>query len=162
MIKSITAISITLLLVACGGSGSEESATEEAQATPIFESALPVATDSKSLDINRDFAFETARSVDVEFDIAVARNTEASVSICTQYTPVGSEFDVDFDSCTISGTLDNGMFSHTMDVTNDNESVIGVVLFQDAELPPLYKVFNVDANQRTKSDASAQRVIVWR
>lgn len=162
MNKSITAISISLFLVACGGSGSEGLNKGADSSAPGLGAALPDATDSRSLEITKEFGFETARSVDVEFDIAAARQADASVSICTDYTPLGSEFDVDFDSCTVSGTLDNGAFSHTIDITNDKDSVVGIVLFQDAEIAPMYKEFTVDENQRTKSDGSAQRVLVWK
>jgi len=162
MNKPITAISTMLFLVACGGSGSEGLNTGTDSAAPSLGAALPDATDTKSLEVDKDFAFETARSIDVEFDIVAAQNDEATVSICTDYTPVGTEFDVDFDSCTLSGALNNGIFSHTMDVTNDKESVVGIVLFQDAEKAPMYKEFTVDENQRTKSDGSSRHVIVWK
>ncbi len=162
MYKSLTAASVALLLVACGGSGSGGVQDTNEFITPGIGSALPDATDTRTLEVDRSFAFATARTIDIEFDIESARNADATVSICTDFVPVASEFDVDFDSCTVSGELDNGMFSHSMDVTNDKNSVVGVVLFQSAEMPPLYKEFNVDENQRTKGDGTVQSVIVWK
>jgi len=165
MIKQISIMSMALLLVACGGSGSEGYAQQNQAASapaPALGSAQPDAVDTKSLEVDKSFAFATARTVDIEFDIATARNDEATVTICTDYEPVGEEFDINFDSCTISGELDFGKFNHSMEVTNDNESVVAVVLFQDSELVPMYKEFNVDSNQRTKRDGTSRSVIVWR
>lgn len=161
MYKSLTAASVALLLVACGGSGSGGVQDTNEFVNPGLGAALPDATDTRTLEVDRTFAFETARTIDIEFDIEAAKNADATVSICTDYIPLGTEFDVDFESCTVSGVLDNGTFSHSMDVTNDKDSVVGVVLFQSAEMAPLYKEFSVDENQRTKRDGTTQSVIVW-
>jgi len=162
MLKIISFASISLILSACGGSGSAEAPEPVTQAPPSLGAALPNAADTADLTVDPEFGFKTARTVDIEFDIAQARNDEASVSICTNYEPIGAEFDIDFDSCTISGELVNGAFNHSMEVTNDNDAVVAVVLFQDIELLPMYKEFTVDNNQRSKTDGTSRSVIVWK
>jgi len=164
MNKSITALCMTLSLVACGQSGSnnQPNDTGAASAAPNLGAALPEATDTKTLDISKSFSFDTARLIDIEFDIESARNSAADVSICTDYSEVGAEFDINFNTCALNGKLDNGAFNHSMLLTNDKESVVAVVLFQDAEMIPLYREFTVDSNQRNKADGSVQRVIVWK
>lgn len=163
MIKPTSVISMSVFLIACGGSGSPEytGGTGAIQAPPGLGEAVPVATDTNKLEVKRDFAFATARTVDIEFDIEQVRNEDASVSICTDYEPDGADFDINFNSCTVNGELKMGTFNHSMEITNDKNAVIAVVLFQNQEIAPLYKVFSVDSNTRSKNDGSSQRVIVW-
>ena len=160
MLRTTSILPLTILMVACGGSGSSGVENNGVQFAPeIGAAAAP--PDTQSLEVDKDFSFSTARTVDIEFNIESAANDEASVTICTDYKPLADEFDINFNTCTISGELEQGVFKHSMEVTNDKESVVAVVLFQNSELVPMYKEFKIDSNQRTKSDGSTSSVIVW-
>jgi len=159
MKRLLTTISLSLALVGCGGGSSSPDAGTNA---PQVGAALPEAVDTASLEVDQDFSFATARTVLIEFDIESARETDADVSICTDFEPMGEVYDIDFNSCTVNGKLDEGMFSHSMEVTNDKASVIGVILFQDPQMAPIYKEFLVDNNQRMRGDGTEERVIVWK
>ncbi len=164
MIKPISIISVTFLVVACGGSGSSSSVMTDNSgyaASPDLGAASEIVIDTDSLQVNRDFAFDTAKTIDVDFDLAFARDDDAFVTVCTDYTPVGAEYDVDFNSCAISGKLQQGVFKQSIEITNDKESVVAVVLFQDAEKPPVFNEFSVDDNTRVKADGSTSRTFVW-
>lgn len=163
MIKPISVITMSVFLIACGGSGTPDGSdsTGELQSPLGLGAALPAATDTNTLEVRQDFSFETARTVDIEFDIAEVRDEDASVSICTDYEQAGESYDIDFKSCTVNGDLVMGTFNHSMEITNDKNDVIAVVLFQNAQIAPLYRVFSVDTNTRSRNDGSSQRVIVW-
>jgi len=87
MIKPISVITMSVFLIACGGSGSPDNtgSVGSLQAPTGLGAALPAATDTNTLEVRRDFSFATARTVDIEFDIEEVRNEDASVSICTDY-----------------------------------------------------------------------------
>jgi len=140
-----------------------------AVSTPTIDEVPPaVATDSQSLSVSSTFSFNTARTVDVDFDLEQARNQVASVSVCTSFEPEGGAFGVDYDSCTVQGRMVDGVFHHSMEVTNDIESVAGVVWFQDSAMQPLMQVFNVahdtDLASKNRSSLSLSQgpKIVWR
>ena len=69
---------------AIGGSvtapGVVENTTDEQNELPLE------VYHTKSLMVADDFAFDTAQSIDIDFDLEIARTNEASVSICTAYT----------------------------------------------------------------------------
>jgi len=195
MKNTILVVSIGIGLSACGGEsssfdaplanapsspdiGAAIDATNNAPDTSIIaevtdsvvDEVLPeVATDSQSLSVSNTFSFDTSRTVDVDFDLEQARNQMASVSICTSFDPEGGAFGVDYDSCTVHGQMVDGVFNHSMEVTNDIESVAGVVWFQNSSIQPLMQVFTVSHGDTTAStkDRSVMSVshaptIVWR
>ena len=154
MKKVITVAAVCVALSACNGSGS--AGLNE----PDLGAASAVAqTNTADLKVNESFDFASSRSIDIEFDIADAANTDASVSICTQYNPGGDAYDVNYESCTVTAGMQNGKFSHVMDVTNEYSSVVAVVWFQDEASEPLYKEFAVDTTTRSKGGKPA---LVWR
>lgn len=120
--------------------------------------------DTKSLIVADDFAFDTAQHIDIDFDLESARGTEASVSICTAFDQETQGYDIDYDSCTVKGIMNDGLFTHSMDVTNEFDSVVAVVWFQDESIPPVYREFSVRdrAADRTTKTAGESKVIVWR
>ena len=127
-----------------------------------------VVKNSQSLEVSDTFAFDTARTVDVDFDLEQARDHQASVSICTTFDPLGGPFDVDYDSCTVQGQMINGMFHHSMEVTNDIDSVAAVVWFQDNSMQPMMQIFPVEhqttesPSKKTVMSAASTPRIVWR
>jgi len=137
MNKLITVTALSVMLSACGGSGTPSE--------PELGAAAAVPTNTQDLQVDKKFNFASSRSIDIEFDIAEAASGDASVSICTEYQAGGNAYDVNYESCTVSGDLEEGKFEHVMDVTNEFDSVVAVVWFQDPSSEPLYKEFFVDA-----------------
>lgn len=122
-------------------------------------------TDTNTLVVDDSFAFDTARAIDIDFDLEAARHAETSVSICTNYSEDNSGYDIDFDSCTVQGTMQNGVFRHSMEVTNEFTSVVAVVWFLDQSAEPVYREFSVDvanSSDRNVKSVNGKAVIVWR
>ncbi len=178
MKRKTVAIMMSALLAACGGGsgGSGDANSPDVTQVPDTQvpdipatdiqvpeigAALPAVVDTATLQVDQNFSFDTARTIDIEFDIEEARGKKASVSICTGYDAEGDAFDVDYDSCNVRGEMNDGVFSHSMQVTNEFDSVVGVVWFQDSAMPPLYQEFHVDDTMRMKG-GEMQRTIVWR
>lgn len=174
MRKTITLLTVCTLLTACGSGTTENPLIDEsASATvgtdgnetsgtePVVGAAIPDPVDTDTLQVDRNFNFATARTIDIDFNLSDAADKDASVSICSEYAQAGDIYDINFDSCTVSGNLDSGVFQHSMEVTNDKDSVVAVVLFQDASMPPMFKEFFVDAATRSRADGTINKVIVW-
>lgn len=159
MKKTMTVATLSLTLAACGGSGSNESngLTEPELGAALSSSAQLIST--ADLKVDENFNLASSRSIDIEFDIADAANSDASVSVCTDFSPGGGAYDVNYESCVVSGEIQDGKFQHVMDVTNEFDSVVAVVWFQDPSNEPLYKEFFIDSNTRSKGGKST---IVWR
>ena len=137
-----------------------------AEADPNSETVL---SDTQSLNVSSSFDFTTARTVVVDFDLDQARGENASVSICTEFNPLGDAYDVNYDSCTVRGPMDNGYFQHSMYVTNDIDAVAGVVWFLDSTREPLMQVFPVtsattaqSSKDRSVLSTDSTPRIVWR
>lgn len=159
MRKLLYTLSISLIIAACGGDGGNDVSSE----APPVAAALPEPTDTDELEVNEEFSFNTARTVTIAFDIEAARDKEASVSICTEYASV-SAFDIDYESCAVRSKMTDGVFNHTMELTNAYNSVIGVVWFEDESIDPITREFFVDEvpQSRSKAGVAASRTLVWK
>jgi len=159
MKKTITVATLSVILSACGGSGSA-GLGEPGLGEPDLGAAeaSPSMVNTADLKVDADFDFASSRNIDIEFDIADAAGSDASVSICTDYNPGGGAFDVNYESCTVTGEMYDGKFSHAMDVTNEFDSVVAVVWFQDSSSEPLYKEFFVETSTRSKGGKPA---LIW-
>jgi len=156
MNKIITVAAVSAMLSACGGSGTP---TESSEPT-IGAAVASTPTNTSDLRVDENFDFASSRSIDIEFDIEEAALSDASVSICTDYHPGGDAYDVNYESCTVNGDMQDGKFKHVMDVTNEFDSVVAVVWFQDPSTEPLYKEFFVsDSTTRSKQE---KPTLVWR
>jgi len=155
-------VSMAVLLSACGGSGTQTSDNGSSGGSDnlLLGAAFPDAVNTDTLVVDRDFGFKTSRTIDISFDIEDARTEDATVSICTEYETVDVEFDINFDSCTVNGVLQSGVFEHSMEVTIDKSSVVAAVFFQNAEKAPLFSEFTVNESLRSKGVGSTQ-TIVW-
>ena len=133
-------------------------------ATETVEIDLTDVSDTKSLTVAKDFSFDTAQTIDIAFDLEDARDTDASVSICTEYTPAGDAYTIDYESCTVRGPMYDGVFSHSMEVTNEFDSVVAVVWFLDPAMPPMYREFSLDTPQSERSvmTMNQRKVIAWK
>ena len=156
------------LLSACGGSGNgvNDEAIVDSEA-PSLGAALPEEANAASatvantseLQIDPTFNLASSRSIAVNFDIAEADGTDGSVSICTDYAKDGSAFDVNYESCIVNAQMQDGEFSHFIDVTNEFDSVVAVVWFQTPGTDPLYQEFSVNDQVRSKGIMPS---LVWR
>ena len=119
----------------------------------------PVAV--STLTVEEDFNFSTSRSIDIDFDLEDLRDQAGDVSICTRWDPDSDALGVDYDSCIIEGRLDDGRFSHSIEVTNDINTVVAVIWFEDLALDPMMQEFGVQVGSRSRAGSSKQ-VLVWR
>lgn len=160
----MTVASIALLLVACGGSPEDDQASNSSTdsgsqgQTPDTE-ILEYTADLKA---SADFNFETSRAIAIDFDVPAARVTEGLMSLCTDYTESGGQYDINYDSCTVQSPLQEGVYSGQMQVTNDIDSVIGVVWFKDPDFAPVYKEFSLEVGATVARRGSGPQAIVWR
>jgi hypothetical protein len=175
-IHSVSIVCLSLAAITGCGSGAGEpgepgvaaalSAIGGTAPAPVTTSTEPEfeVFDTKALLVADDFAFDTAQRIDIDFDLESARNTEASVSICTTYAQDDIGYDINYDTCTVQSAMINGVFSHSMEVTNEYTSVIAVVWFQNPELSPIHREFTVSGpvDERTVKSVDGRRIIVWR
>lgn len=157
----ITISSLALLLAACGGAGTGDTADGSG---PSGENPGTVPTLEYTADLrsSADFNFDTSRAIAIDFDVEQARTSPGLMSVCTQYTETDGEFDVDYGSCTVQSPLEGGVYSGTMDVTNDIDSVVGVVWFKDPDIAPIYKVFTLEVGAKVARRGGGPQAIVWR
>lgn len=182
LIRTSIALSLIATLSACSSESSDTApavgaalpapvATDTETIDPgsaITPAPAVLATDTNTLSVSEEFSFDTARTIDIDFDLEQARGQDASVSICTSYGQDGDAFDVDYSSCAVRGPMLDGVFNHSMEITNEFDSVIAVVWFQESSIEPLHRVFTIDqpvamAGSRGIRAASDQsRIIVWK
>lgn len=168
----ITLASLTLLLTACGGgpgvdgdSSSSTGSTETVVGTgPEGQNpdTAPVLENTAELRSSADFNFSSSRAIAIDFDVAAASTSQGLMSLCTKYTKTDDSFDVDYNSCTVQAPLVDGVYSGKMDVTNDINSVIGVVWFKDQTVPPVYKEFSLEVGAKLARRGVGAQSIVWR
>lgn len=175
LIRTSIALSLIAALSACSSESSDSTpAVGAAQPEPIATDTdtgaapLVLATDTNTLSVSEEFSFDTARTIDIDFDLEQARGQDSSVSICTSYAQDGDAFDVDYTSCAVRGPMVDGVFSHSMEITNEFDSVIAVVWFQDASIEPLHQIFTIDqpvamaGSRGIRASTNQRRVIVWK
>jgi len=158
----ITLASLTLLLTACGGGPGVDADVSDSNTenqNPIATPELEYTADLKS---SVDFDFSSSRSIAIDFDVAAATSSPGHVSLCTRYNKADDSFDIDYDSCTVKAPLINGIYSGKMDVTNDINSVIGVVWFKDESISPVYKEFSLEVGAKLARRGEGGQSIVWR
>jgi len=157
----IALTSLTLLLTACGGGPASES---DSHTGPLGETpdTTPTLENTADLRSSAEFNFDTSRAIAIDFDVAQAKTSPGLMSLCTVYTKQGDQYDVDYDSCTVQAPLVNGEYSGKMDVTNDINSVIGVVWFKDPDIAPVYKEFSLEVGAKVARRGAGPQTIVWR
>lgn len=179
MKKVITAVSLSALLslmAGCGGGGGGDSAASDSNGTTTTASnnngntggsgEESRVTSTAEIVTTPEFDFSASRSVDINFDVPEARNVEGMLSLCSKYADQGDgTFDIDYNSCTVQATLVNGVYNAKMELTNDVDSVVGVVWFTDPAVSPVYKEFSVATTTAGRgfgaSGVKQNPVIVW-
>ena len=168
----ITLASLTLLLTACGGGPGVESTTvsgstdvstsagsgSEGQ-SPDTSSPLEYTADLKS---SADFDFSSSREIAIDFDVAAVTTSPGLMSLCTKYSKADGNFDIDYGSCAVQAPLVNGVYMGKMNVTNDINSVVGVVWFKDESVPPTYKEFSLEVGAKLARRGEGMQSLVWR
>lgn len=171
MKKVITAVSLVVLLAGCGGGGGGggDSATTDSGGTTTTSTNTgggdAKVTSTADIVTTPQFDFAASRSVDINFDVPEARTAEGMLSLCSKYSDQGDgTFDIDYNSCTVQATLVNGVYNAKMELTNDVNSVVGVVWFADSSLAPVYKEFSIATTAGRTLGASGVKqspTIVW-
>lgn len=176
MSSMLKVIPVALCMAALSACGSGDSEPDMGAALSAIGGGVPAplttpapipdiqVVNTKSLVVSDDFTFDTAQQINVDFDLEAARNTEGAVSICTEYSQDDAGFDINYGSCTVQGTMTDGVFTHAMEVTNEFDSVVAVVWFQNEAVAPVFREFTVkgeSADRSTKS-VNGEKVLVWR
>ena len=168
----ITLASLTLLLTACGGGPGGDSSSDTGSTSVSTDTGTgpsgqnpdtaPVVESTADLRSSADFNFSSSRSIAIDFDVASATTSAGMMSLCTKYSKSGESYDVDYSSCTVQAPLVNGVYSGNMDITNDINSVIGVVWFADEAVAPVYKEFSLEVGAKLARRGQGPQSIVWR
>jgi len=157
MNKLLLLIPLLISLAACGGSGGttegekpDPTLTPEPipNPTPTPEPEPEVVKDTAEITSNDEFEFKTSWEMSVE--ISISQGTNGMVSICSGYTDNGDgTYDIDYSTCSIQATLDDqGSLISKLNITNEVESLIGVVWPMD-QSDPLYQKFTISNGQET-------------
>lgn len=86
--------------------------------------------------------------VNLNFNIEAARGTEGYLSLCTDYLINNNQYDINYDSCKLSTSLENGHYNSSIKLKDNVQSIIGVVLFDDISIEPIYKEFNLSRDKK--------------
>ena len=167
---------VTLLLLAgCGGSGegtmtsgaAAVSAESSQDTVQVYEPATGAAlepdgngvvtsavSETAELVTTPQFDFSTQWEMAIDFDVGQARGKDGFLSICSDYEFDGeSSYEVNYDECAVRGSISNGVYNASFNVTNDVKELLGVIWFADPFTPPLFQEFEV---------SNAQSSISWR
>ena len=147
-VVAVLLATFALTLSGCGAGGVEEPSEYVRVSKEPTLGAVLTAIDTDSLVVPQGSNLDTSRSINIELDIAHARDNPASVSVCTDFLPGGGAFDVDYTSCGLQGDLVNGRFNRQMLVTNEYDTVAVVVWFRNSELAPVYQEITVDSGEQ--------------
>ncbi|HIQ07382.1 MAG TPA: hypothetical protein EYH35_02875 [Thiotrichaceae bacterium] len=102
------------------------------------------------------------KQINLNFNIEAARGTEGHLSLCTDYSVKNSHYEINYDSCQVSDSLQNGYYNSSIQLTKDIHSIIGVVLFDDISIDPLYKEFNLADNKNIiLIENSKKQILSW-
>ena len=167
----MTLASLTLLLTACGGGGAGDTSSDPSSTgTPVpvtgptgqSPDTAPAVEHTVDLISSADFNFSSSRAIAIDFDVAAATTSAGMLSLCMVYTKSGDSFDIDYDRCAVQAPLVNGVYNGSMKITNDKNSVVGVVWFRDKAIPPVYKEFSLQVGAKLARRGAGPQSIVWR
>ncbi|WP_372880111.1 hypothetical protein [Psychromonas sp.] len=159
-------IIISFFLFACGGGGggdstsqsvdsdtvvqssaSEETASQTASSAVALESSSEqVVTRAADLSVPAGFDFSTGYPVYFSASLAQRNSETVFITLCSEYTQTGEEYDVDYQSCLLKVSVTDGFFSETLFLTNDKQALVAVLWFFDGS-DPLYIPWTKDGNQ---------------
>ncbi|MDA9285813.1 hypothetical protein OAD22_08800 [Pseudomonadales bacterium] len=156
-IKNLTIISAVAFLTACGGGGGGDAETSPAPTqavAPTVTAVTPAPTStpqvttpaattqvSKTSDLKADDDFTFTSSYQVS--VSVNRNSQESayLNICREFKSSPTGYSVNYDSCVLQTTLEDGKFAGEITLTNDiNELIVSVWLFTGND--PIHQVWD--------------------
>ena len=125
---------VTYVLSACGGGGgssSEPSAVIQVAAPPESNPAIvaivePESTVSATQEIQVPEGFTLAANYTVALDVKLegVYSQRISLSVCTDFSTDGSLVNINYDSCLVKASTNNGNFFSYMEVGNALDSLI--------------------------------------
>lgn len=102
---------------------------------------VPVS-ESSTISAEPTFLFDTSRTVRLKVGLADVVGIKGSLSICTDYEETATGFDINYNSCPIRATVENGQLEKDMSLMNQFDSVVAVIWFRDREIAPKYMKFD--------------------
>lgn len=155
-LKTLPVALSLVLLTGCMGSIDGEPDTGAAQNgntqsdSPYTQNADSTTQESDSntakFSTRPEFDFRTSGSLKINLDIPEARGEEATVSLCTEYNPGGTVYEINYDSCLLRAPLIDGRFKHEISLTNQFEAVVAAVWFQNPDIAPVMREFRRDTS----------------
>ena len=151
-------LAAALALAACSGestvygdgAGNASSGTGEPAAAlpaaPYVEDLVedaPPPTTTAELVVAPEFEFRTGRDVPLVIDVPEARGATTYLSLCLEWEGDAVAPEVDYDSCVLRTTLEDGYFETDVAIANQHDSVLAVVWFADPAVPPVYRELSV-------------------
>lgn len=111
----------------------------------INNTAFATVPDSETAQIltSVNFLFDTSNSVKLRINLAQAIDTQANVSICTDYQESANGYRINYNRCAVKAAMHNGQFEHQMELMNQFDSAIAVVWFPNQEFEPMYNEINL-------------------
>jgi len=88
---------------------------------------------------------DPARTLFVDFDIPVTE--DGYLSVCTDYTGSGNDYEIDLESCPVRSPATAGVYQGSISLTNEVTSLIGALYFYDESATPLFQEFDIEAGQ---------------
>ena len=155
-VRSGLPIAVALALSACSGEstvyGADDAgpaAGEPAAALPAepyvegFVDAPPPESTTAELVVAPEFEFRSGRDVPLVIDVPEARGATTYLSLCLEWEGDAVAPEVDYDSCVLRTTLEDGYFETDVAIANQHDSVLAVVWFADPAVPPVYRELSV-------------------
>jgi len=132
--KRINLCLATCILSACGGGGGDSTSepstvtqvTVAAEPSPVTVVDEPEATASATQEIQVPDGFTLAANytVSLEVDLESVNSQRISLSVCTDFSTVDSLVSINYDSCLLKASTNNGLFSSDLEVGNALDSLI--------------------------------------
>ncbi|MCK5726163.1 MAG: hypothetical protein KAH22_04970 [Thiotrichaceae bacterium] len=164
--RNIIPISATILLalsLSCC-SDNESSVNTKTHVLGTVSPSMNSLFDKKINDLLRsDKITLDPATLDLNFDIQAAKGVDGHLSLCTDYiVNNNSEYDINYESCKLNTVLANGHYNSSIKLNNDVNSLIGVVLFDDISIAPIYKEFKLsEAEKFVFRNDSKNHVLSW-
>ena len=137
-IKSIIFCLVTLILSACGGGGgggggstSESPAVTQVAAPPepspvsvTIDESETTASATQEIQVPEGFTLAANYTVALDVDLESAYSQRISLSVCTDFSNEGSFVSINYDSCLLKASTNNGHFYSDLEVGNALDSLV--------------------------------------
>lgn len=153
--KHIYILMISLLTVACGGGGGEDSSVAPQSTAPVLIDVVGTDTDTDDdtvpypdaiYDTTAELVVAKSFLINAEFDLNIRYDSDDGrnryLSICTEFTE-GEKMKVDYGSCLLR-TSSQGSYSTTITVANDKKRLVMAIWDLDDMESPRYEIWEND------------------